>query len=130
MRPVKTALLCGAAVFALTASAAARPSPMSTATAADLIPHALIRRDTFGVPHITADTDEAAAFAMGYAVATSGEVASANNRRFCYIDTRKDLNCMVELVDAPEGGAAVWKAMREATDAWDGRTDPIRIMGL
>ncbi|MHB1205138.1 MAG: alpha/beta fold hydrolase [Rhodospirillaceae bacterium] len=42
---------------------------MSTATAADLIPHALIRRDTFGVPHITADTDEAAAFAMGYAVA-------------------------------------------------------------
>lgn len=42
---------------------------MSTATAGDLAPHAVIRRDTFGVPHITADTDEAAAFAMGFAVA-------------------------------------------------------------
>ena len=44
-------------------------APMSTATAADLISHAIIRRDTYGVPHITADTDEAAAFAMGFAVA-------------------------------------------------------------
>jgi acyl-homoserine-lactone acylase len=71
MQPVKTALLCGVAVFALMAPAAAqsKPAPMSTATAEDLIPHAVIRRDTFGVPHITADTDEAAAFAMGYAVA-------------------------------------------------------------
>ncbi|MGE0667895.1 MAG: VOC family protein [Sphingomonadales bacterium] len=68
--------------------------------------------------------------AMGYEVATSGQVTSANNRRFCYIDTRKDLNCMVELVDAPEGGAVVWQAMRKATDAWDGKTDPVRMMGL
>ena len=42
---------------------------MSTATAADLIPHVVIRRDTFGVPHITADTEEAAAFALGFAQA-------------------------------------------------------------
>lgn len=76
------------------------------------------------------DAELARYTAMGYQVATSGEVTSANNRRFCYIDTRKDLNCMVELVDAPEGGAAVWKAMREATDAWDGKTDPVRTMGL
>ena len=71
MQTAKTALLCGAAMLALTITAAAQEArlPMSRATAADLIPHALIRRDTFGVPHITADTDEAAAFAMGYAVA-------------------------------------------------------------
>jgi hypothetical protein len=30
---------------------------------------ATIRRDTFGVPHILADTEEAAAFAFGYAQA-------------------------------------------------------------
>lgn len=68
--------------------------------------------------------------AMGYEVATSGQVTSANNRRFCYIDTRKDLNCMVELVDAPEGGSIVWAALREITDGWDGKTDPVRMMGL
>jgi len=37
---------------------------------------------------------------------------------------------MVELVDAPEGGSIVWAALREATDNWDGKTDPIRTMGL
>jgi catechol 2,3-dioxygenase-like lactoylglutathione lyase family enzyme len=68
--------------------------------------------------------------AMGYEVATSGQVTSANNRRFCYIDTRKDLNCMVELVDAPEGASIVWEALRAATDSWDGKTDPIRSMSL
>jgi catechol 2,3-dioxygenase-like lactoylglutathione lyase family enzyme len=68
--------------------------------------------------------------AMGFEVATSGEVASANGRRFCYIDTRATLNCMVELVDAPEGASIVWQALREATDNWDGKTDPIRTIGL
>lgn len=66
MRSVTAALLYS---VVLAAPAVAAPAPMSTATAADLIPHAIIRRDTFGVPHITADTDEAAAFAMGFAVA-------------------------------------------------------------
>lgn len=73
MHAVKMALLSGVAALALMGPTigqeAPRPAPMSTATAADLIPHAVIRRDTFGVPHITADTDEAVAFAMGYAVA-------------------------------------------------------------
>src|SRR5258708_6590017 len=34
----------------------------------DLAQHATIRRDTYGVPHITGDSEEAAAFAYGYAV--------------------------------------------------------------
>ena len=36
---------------------------------ADLAREATIRRDTFGVPHILAESEEAAAFAMGYAQA-------------------------------------------------------------
>ncbi len=76
------------------------------------------------------DAELARYIAMGYEVATSGQVTSANGRRFCYIDTRKDLNCMVELVDAPEGGSIVWAALREMTDSWDGKTDPVRMMGL
>jgi acyl-homoserine-lactone acylase len=35
----------------------------------DISRHATIRRDTYGVPHITADSEEAAAFALGYAQA-------------------------------------------------------------
>ncbi|MGE0284070.1 MAG: penicillin acylase family protein, partial [Rhizobiaceae bacterium] len=69
---MKRALLWGVAMLAVAGPAdaqAIRPAPMSTATAGDLIPQAVIRRDTFGVPHIIAETDEAAAFAMGYAVA-------------------------------------------------------------
>lgn len=73
MRALTIALVCGAAFLAAATSTPAqdsrRPPFMSAATAADLIPKALIRRDTFGVPHIIAETDEAAAFAMGYAVA-------------------------------------------------------------
>lgn len=69
MRALETTLLCTVALIALSQPASAAPAPMSTATAGDLAPHAVIRRDTFGVPHITADTDEAAAFAMGFAVA-------------------------------------------------------------
>ncbi|MBX7200759.1 MAG: penicillin acylase family protein [Rhodospirillaceae bacterium] len=74
MKSLKIALVCGAAWGAFAAPAAAAPAPpapkqMSAATAADLAPHAIIRRDTFGVPHITADTDEAAAFALGFAQA-------------------------------------------------------------
>ena len=57
------------ALAATPAASQQLPVPLSTATAADLFPHAVIRRDTFGVPHITADTDEAAAFALGYAEA-------------------------------------------------------------
>lgn len=34
-----------------------------------LAQHATIRRDTFGIPHIVADSEEAAAFAFGYAQA-------------------------------------------------------------
>jgi acyl-homoserine-lactone acylase len=41
----------------------ALPGPDQLAT------HAVIRRDTFGIPHILADTEEAAAFAFGYAQA-------------------------------------------------------------
>jgi len=39
------------------------------ANAADLAKMSVIRRDEYGVPHIVADTEEAAAFAQGYATA-------------------------------------------------------------
>ena len=43
--------------------------PASTTTSPDLASQALIRRDTYGVPHILAENEEAAAFAVGYAQA-------------------------------------------------------------
>ncbi|MGH9673364.1 MAG: penicillin acylase family protein, partial [Bryobacteraceae bacterium] len=45
---------------------------LAASFAAELHPLAkkvVIRRDTYGVPHILADTEEAAAFAMGFAQA-------------------------------------------------------------
>ena len=76
------------------------------------------------------DTELARYEDMGFPVATSGKVSSASGRRFCYIDTRPALNCMVELVDAPDGAGIVWKELRDATDNWDGKTDPIREISL
>ncbi len=50
-----------------------------TATAAkkSLADQAVIRRDTYGVPHILAETEEAAAYAMGYAQAEDHAVEIA-----------------------------------------------------
>jgi acyl-homoserine-lactone acylase len=47
----------------------AQNADVTRQTDADLASHALIRRDTFGVPHIVADSEAAAAFAQGYATA-------------------------------------------------------------
>ena len=43
--------------------------PESRTTAPELVSQAQIRRDTYGVPHILAENEEAAAFAVGYAQA-------------------------------------------------------------
>lgn len=45
----------------------AAPPVTSSSAAEDLAKRVLIRRDTFGVPHILAEDDEAAAFGLGYA---------------------------------------------------------------
>ncbi|HYM78034.1 MAG TPA: penicillin acylase family protein [Candidatus Dormibacteraeota bacterium] len=48
------------------------PDPAKTVTiptCPDCAAHAVIRRDQYGVPHILADTEEAAAYAQGYATA-------------------------------------------------------------
>jgi acyl-homoserine lactone acylase PvdQ len=46
-----------------------RPAPPELPDAARLAGQAVIRRDTHGIPHILAPTEEAAAFAFGYAQA-------------------------------------------------------------
>lgn len=48
---------------------------VATPDADALSQHVTIRRDTFGVPHILADSEEAAAFALGYAQAEDHAVA-------------------------------------------------------
>jgi acyl-homoserine-lactone acylase len=52
--------------LALAAACAKQSPPLTPDTFPD---HAVIRRDRFGVPHILADSPEAAAFAFGYAQA-------------------------------------------------------------
>ncbi len=56
------------------------PRPSSALSPSDLASQVSIRRDTYGVPHILAETEEAAAFGMGYAQAEDHCVEIA--RRF------------------------------------------------
>ena len=55
--------------------------------------------------------------ARGMPVAMSGRVASSG-MRFCYVDARSNLNCMMELVDNPGGTSTLWAPLRQATDAF------------
>jgi len=77
------------------------------------------------------DAIQADYVAKGMPIAMEGEVAS-NGTRFCYMDATARLNCMVELVDVPGGGgtSTMWGPLREATENWDGVSDPIRVMEL
>src|SRR3712207_4422423 len=67
-------IMPAAALALLTLSCA--PRIVSTPDPETLAGHSLIRRDTYGIPHITASTEEAAAFAFGYAQAEdhAGEI--------------------------------------------------------
>jgi acyl-homoserine-lactone acylase len=60
--------IVAAAVCATAAFACGRPS-IELPTADRLAQQAIIRRDTYGIPHILAETEEAAAFAFGFAQA-------------------------------------------------------------
>jgi acyl-homoserine-lactone acylase len=68
--PSPLAIVDGArATTAPTTPAAAPISNLTPQLEEELVAHAMIRRDEFGVPHIQADSEEAAALAHGYAVA-------------------------------------------------------------
>src|SRR5262245_17673829 len=54
------------------------PAWRSGPDADTLARHATIRRDTYGVPHILADNEEAAAYALGYAQAEDHPVELAD----------------------------------------------------
>lgn len=71
MHPILVAVLFAIAVSGHVGPAAGRAQGPTAAsqTVGDLANRALIRRDMFGVPHILADTEEAAAFAHGYVTA-------------------------------------------------------------
>jgi acyl-homoserine-lactone acylase len=69
------AWVCSCAVLSLVAAATAveqapkGPVSAPVADARTLASHVTIRRDTFGVPHVLADSEEAASFGLGYAQA-------------------------------------------------------------
>ncbi len=77
----KTILPTSLLIVAALISSIAAPRLLSTVAATKpLADRVIIRRDTYGVPHILAETEEAAAFGMGYAQAEDHAVEVA--RRF------------------------------------------------
>jgi acyl-homoserine-lactone acylase len=69
-------IVCGIAVVAIAAASCGRPS-IELPSADRLSQQVTIRRDTFGIPHILAESEEAAAFAFGYAQAEDHAVEIA-----------------------------------------------------
>jgi len=67
--------LCVLILLALAALAAIHP--LSTGAARSLADQVTIRRDNFGVPHVMAETEEAAAFGIGFAQAEDHPVELA-----------------------------------------------------
>ena len=61
--------ICAAGWLTLTGGIWLAPGVASGPSEGDLASQVTIRRDKFGVPHILAPTEEAAAFGQGYAVA-------------------------------------------------------------
>lgn len=87
----------------------------------DLSEQALIRRDTFGVPHILADTEEAAAYAYGYTAAEDhvlniarlmikarGEEAKYFGEEFVASDTLTKTLKMYAVAEAGYAKTAPW----------------------
>jgi len=68
--------------------------------------------------------------ALGFPIATGATLSVGDGVRLCYLDARPQLNCMIELVDMRPEDNFVSTALREATDNWDGVTDPIREFDL
>src|SRR5262245_61038428 len=67
------------------------PSYVSSPDADALARHATIRRDTYGVPHILADSEVAAAYALGYAQAEDHAVELAERLLRARGDAAKSL---------------------------------------
>lgn len=65
------------AIVVLAAATACAPRPATVVSPDRFSEQAVIRRDTFGIPHILADTEEAAAFAFGFAQAEDHAVEIA-----------------------------------------------------
>jgi acyl-homoserine-lactone acylase len=73
--PLRSPLAIAAVVAGLAVACSPRtPAPVTAPASAG---QATIRRDTFGIPHVLADTEEAAAFALGYAQAEDHAVEIA-----------------------------------------------------
>jgi acyl-homoserine-lactone acylase len=76
MHIIKLARLCLPVLLAVT-TAAVLVQPLSTRAAKSLAEQVTIRRDNYGVPHVLAESEEAAALGIGYAQAEDHPVELA-----------------------------------------------------
>jgi acyl-homoserine-lactone acylase len=99
-RVIMTVLLVGFAVISISHAF----SPQLPA-ASPLAPRVTIRRDTYGIPHILAETEEAAAFGFGYAqaedhcVTIAQSLVSARGEQARYFGTGMENDFLLKLYD-------------------------------
>jgi hypothetical protein len=70
------------------------------------------------------DGEKARFEALGYAAVSTLTSAA----RVAYMDTRPALGCFVELYEDNPGLRATFEEWKAIHDAWDGRTEPIRLL--
>ncbi len=70
------------------------------------------------------DADLAYYQSKGCEIANTGRVTD-NNARFGYVDTYRQLNCMIEILEHNDSIKAVFKMIADTCSTWDGK-DPIR----
>lgn len=86
----------------------ARTLPSSAPPAYSLAGKVVIRRDTYGIPHILAETEEAAAFGLGYAQAEdhcltiARSLVAARGEEAKYFGTGKESDFLVRLYNVRE----------------------------
>lgn len=101
--------VCAAALLGL-AGLALLPGPVVSPDADSLARHVVIRRDTFGVPHLLAESEEAAAFGLGYAQAED-----------------HPLELVARCIRARGGAAAIFGAAELGNDLAMARFDNARL---
>lgn len=60
---------------------------------------------------------------QGFVAATAGLFGEM---RFCYVDTRDAIGCMIEIIQHDPIQDAIFERISEGAKNWDGVTDPIR----
>jgi len=105
---MKKRLVPASLILVMALGVTARTLPSSAPAGSPLAGKVVIRRDTYGIPHILAETEEAAAFGFGYAQAEdhcltiARSLVAARGEEAKYFGTGKESDFLIRLYNVRE----------------------------